>query len=166
MPAETDLLGLVKFMLTTMSDAMPLAIHLTVPRRFRGRQGGVVIHHADLLDADRTRRRGAGDDHRADTAGRAATSDPALVEQAVAQAMATADPRSRLVDIASRRSSAVAATATSVDVYRSGPSTWWTSRASGAPGARGNRCHPRRTRRRSHPLAPVPPPARHPARRR
>lgn len=38
-----------------ISDAMPSAIHITVPRRFRGRQDGVVIHHADLPDADRTR---------------------------------------------------------------------------------------------------------------
>lgn len=72
-----------------ISDAMPSVIHITVPRQFRGRQDGVVIHRADLPDADRTR----VDAVPATTIARtlqdvAATSDPALVEQAVAQAVA------------------------------------------------------------------------------
>lgn len=72
-----------------ISDAMPSAIHVTVPRQFRGRQDGVVIHHADLPDADRTRVNAVPVTTIARTLQDvAATSDPALVEQAVAQAVA------------------------------------------------------------------------------
>lgn len=72
-----------------ISDAMPSAIHITVPRRLRGRHDGVVIHHADLPDADRTRVRAVPVTTIARTLQDvAATSDPALVEQAVAQAVA------------------------------------------------------------------------------
>jgi predicted transcriptional regulator of viral defense system len=71
-----------------ISDAMPSAIHITVPRPFRGRQDGVVIHHADLPDTDRTRVHAVPVTTIARTLQDvAATSDPALVEQAVAQAI-------------------------------------------------------------------------------
>lgn len=31
-----------------LADAMPAAIHLTTPHRFRGRRRGVIVHHAPL----------------------------------------------------------------------------------------------------------------------
>ena len=79
-----------------ISDSMPSAIHITVPRRYRGRQDGVVIHHADLPDTDRTR----VDAVPLTTIARtlhdvAATHDPALVEPAVAQAVARGTLRRR-----------------------------------------------------------------------
>lgn len=71
-----------------ISDAMPSAIHITVPRQFRGRQDGVVIHRADLPDADRTRIEAVPVTTIARTLQDvAATSEPALVEQADAQAI-------------------------------------------------------------------------------
>lgn len=41
-----------------LSDAMPAKIHITVPRPFRGRRRGVVVHHAPLQDNERTLRDG------------------------------------------------------------------------------------------------------------
>jgi len=35
-----------------MSDLMPAEIHLTVPRGFRKRRPGVILHHDDLLEKD------------------------------------------------------------------------------------------------------------------
>lgn len=37
-----------------LGDAMPARIHVTVPRRFRGRRPGVILHVADLDDEERT----------------------------------------------------------------------------------------------------------------
>lgn len=72
---------------------MPSAIQITVPRRFRGRQDGVAIHHAHMPDADRTRVNAVPVTTIARTLQDvAATSDPALVEQAVAQAVARGTP--------------------------------------------------------------------------
>jgi predicted transcriptional regulator of viral defense system len=72
-----------------ISDAMPASIHLTVGREFRGRQPGVVIHHAPLSETDREIR----DSVPVTTIARtlqdvAASSDPSLVQQAVDQAVA------------------------------------------------------------------------------
>lgn len=36
-----------------VSDAMPAAVHITVPRPFRGHQFGVVVHRASLEPGDR-----------------------------------------------------------------------------------------------------------------
>lgn len=41
-----------------LTDAMPPWIHVTVPRPFRGRRAGVVVHHAPLPVIDRSRRGG------------------------------------------------------------------------------------------------------------
>lgn len=72
-----------------ISDAMPSMIHITVPRPFRGHRDGVVIHHADLPRADRTRIESVPVTSIARTLQDvAATGDPALVEQAVAEAIA------------------------------------------------------------------------------
>ena len=67
---------------------MPSAIHITVPRQFRGRQDGVVIHRANLPDADRTRVEAVPVTSIARTLQDiAATSDPALVERLVAEGL-------------------------------------------------------------------------------
>lgn len=72
-----------------VSDAMPASIHLTVSRPFRGRQPGVVVHHASLPDEDRETRDGVPVTTIARTLQDIATSsDPALVQQAVEQAIA------------------------------------------------------------------------------
>lgn len=39
-----------------VGDAMPPAIHLTVPHPFRGRRAGVIIHRDQLTDSQRTTR--------------------------------------------------------------------------------------------------------------
>lgn len=71
-----------------ISDAMPSAIHLTVSRPFRGRQDGVVVHHAQLLDGDREVRDGVPVTTIARTLGDVAgTSEPSLVRQAVEHAI-------------------------------------------------------------------------------
>jgi predicted transcriptional regulator of viral defense system len=71
-----------------ISDAMPASIHITVPRVFRGRQAGVIIHHAPLPEADRETRDGVAVTTIARTLQDvAATSDPSLVQQAVDQAV-------------------------------------------------------------------------------
>ncbi len=41
-----------------LTDAMPAHTHLTLPRPFRGKRRGVVVHHAILPDSDRTTRHG------------------------------------------------------------------------------------------------------------
>lgn len=72
-----------------ISDAMPVSIHVTVPRRFRGRQSGVVVHRAPLSKEEREVRDGVPVTTIARTLKDvAASSDPALVEQAVEQAIA------------------------------------------------------------------------------
>lgn len=71
-----------------VSDAMPASIHVTVPRPFRGRQRGVVVHRAPLPDADREMRDGVPVTTIARTLADVATSsDPAVVRQAVEQAI-------------------------------------------------------------------------------
>jgi hypothetical protein len=70
------------------SDAMPASIHLTLPRPFRGHLQGVVIHRAPLPDQEREAR----DDVPVTTLERtlrdvASMSDPALVGQAIEQAI-------------------------------------------------------------------------------
>ncbi len=42
-----------------LTDAMPAAIHVSVPRPFRGRRPGATVHAAPLDDGDRTERDGA-----------------------------------------------------------------------------------------------------------
>lgn len=37
-----------------LADAMPSLIHLTVPRRFRGKRAGVLVHRKPLTDSERT----------------------------------------------------------------------------------------------------------------
>ncbi|GAA5129004.1 type IV toxin-antitoxin system AbiEi family antitoxin domain-containing protein [Haloechinothrix salitolerans] len=71
-----------------ISDAMPANIHVTVPRPFRGRQRGVVVHHAPLEAMDRE----VHDSVPVTTLSRtladvAVTSEPTVVRQAVAEAM-------------------------------------------------------------------------------
>jgi predicted transcriptional regulator of viral defense system len=39
-----------------LTDAMPPVIHLTLPRAFRGKRKGVVVHTAPLRDDEKTRR--------------------------------------------------------------------------------------------------------------
>jgi predicted transcriptional regulator of viral defense system len=41
-----------------LTDAMPAAIHVSVPHAFRGRRPGVTVHAAPLGDGDRTERAG------------------------------------------------------------------------------------------------------------
>ena len=41
-----------------LTDAMPGTIHITVPRRFRGRRPGVTVHTTSLPERDRTSREG------------------------------------------------------------------------------------------------------------
>ena len=41
-----------------LTDLMPTVIHITVPRPFRGRRAGVVVHRAELAAGDRTERDG------------------------------------------------------------------------------------------------------------
>jgi predicted transcriptional regulator of viral defense system len=41
-----------------LTDAMPAAIHVSVPRPFRGRRPGVTVHVAPLRDGERTERDG------------------------------------------------------------------------------------------------------------
>jgi predicted transcriptional regulator of viral defense system len=75
-------------MIHGISDAMPASIHITVPRVFRGRQVGVIIHHAPLPEADHETRDGVPVTTIARTLRDvAATSDPSLVQQAVDQAV-------------------------------------------------------------------------------
>lgn len=72
-----------------VSDAMPASIHVTVPRPFRGRQRGVIVHHAPLPDAEREMRDGVPVTTIARTLADVVTSsDPALVRQSVEHAIA------------------------------------------------------------------------------
>ena len=41
-----------------ITDAMPALLHVTVPRRFRGKRQGTVLHMAPLEEHERTRRDG------------------------------------------------------------------------------------------------------------
>ncbi len=41
-----------------LTDVSPAAVHLSVPRPFRGTRYGVIVHNAELTDADRTERHG------------------------------------------------------------------------------------------------------------
>ena len=41
-----------------LADPMPAQIHITVPRPFRGRRRGIVVHHAPLREDERTVRDG------------------------------------------------------------------------------------------------------------
>lgn len=71
-----------------ISDAMPAAIHVTVPRPFRGQQPGVVVHRAQIEPTDREIR----DSVPVTTLPRTlvdvvAVSDPSLVRQAVVEAI-------------------------------------------------------------------------------
>lgn len=71
-----------------LSDSMPASIHVTVPRLFRGRQAGVVVHRAPLDPSDREIR----DSVPVTTLGRtlvdvSATADPTIVRQAVDEAL-------------------------------------------------------------------------------
>lgn len=71
-----------------ISDAMPASIHVTVPRAFRGRQSGVVVHRAPLNSNEREVR----DSVPVTTLARtlvdvAAVSDPTVVRQAVEDAI-------------------------------------------------------------------------------
>lgn len=71
-----------------VSDAMPAAIHVTVPRPFRGAQPGVIVHRAPLESADREVRDSVSVTTLARTLVDVATvSDPSLVRQAVAEAI-------------------------------------------------------------------------------
>lgn len=71
-----------------ISDAMPSQIHITVPRAFRGRQPGVIVHHAALPQADMEIREDVPVTTIARTlADIAGSSDPSLVEQAVVDAV-------------------------------------------------------------------------------
>jgi predicted transcriptional regulator of viral defense system len=71
-----------------ISDAMPASIHITVPRLFRGRQTGVVIHRASLSVEERVRRDGVPVTTMTRTLRDVATtSDPALVRQAIDQSV-------------------------------------------------------------------------------
>lgn len=72
-----------------ISDAMPSQIHVTVSRPFRGHRDGVVVHRADLPDDDRIRVDSVSVTSIARTLQDvAAAEEPALVEQAVADAIA------------------------------------------------------------------------------
>lgn len=71
-----------------ISDAMPASIHVTVPRAFRGRQPGVVVHRAPLESSDREVR----DSVPVTTLGRtlvdlSASGDPAVLRQTVDEAL-------------------------------------------------------------------------------
>ncbi|GAA2760774.1 type IV toxin-antitoxin system AbiEi family antitoxin domain-containing protein [Actinopolymorpha rutila] len=71
-----------------LSDAMPATIHITVPRLFRGKQAGVRIHCAALADDERQVRESVPVTTIARTLKDvAASSDPDLVRQAVAQSV-------------------------------------------------------------------------------
>lgn len=72
-----------------ISDAMPASIHITVPRAFRGKQPGVTIHHAPLSEDQREVRESVPTTTIARTLQDVGvSSDPALVQQAIAQAVA------------------------------------------------------------------------------
>ncbi len=72
-----------------ISDAMPASIHITVPRSFRGQQRGVVVHRALLPAEEQEVRDGVPVTTIARTLQDVvASSDPALVQQAVEQAVA------------------------------------------------------------------------------
>jgi predicted transcriptional regulator of viral defense system len=71
-----------------ISDAMPATIHVTVPRAFRGNQQGVIVHHASLQNDEREKRDGVPVTTIARTLRDVAvSSDPALVQQSVEQAI-------------------------------------------------------------------------------
>jgi predicted transcriptional regulator of viral defense system len=71
-----------------VSDAMPTSIHVTVPRPFRGKQAGVVIHRAALRDDERQVRDSVPVTTLARTLQDVAdTSDPSIVEQAITHAV-------------------------------------------------------------------------------
>lgn len=71
-----------------ISDAMPTRIHITVPQPFRGQQSGVIVHRAPMSEEDVE----IVEDVPVTTIARtlsdiAESSDPTLVEQAVADAI-------------------------------------------------------------------------------
>lgn len=71
-----------------LSDAMPASIHLTVPRPFRGKQAGIIIHRGQLPDDDRQVLDSVPVTTIARTLQDIATSgDPALAQQALDQAI-------------------------------------------------------------------------------
>lgn len=71
-----------------VSDAMPTSVHVTVPRPFRGKQAGVVIHRAALRDDERQVRDSVPVTTLARTLQDVAdTSDPSIVEQAITHAV-------------------------------------------------------------------------------
>ncbi|MPY98931.1 MAG: hypothetical protein GEU97_13200 [Actinophytocola sp.] len=71
-----------------VSDAMPANIHVTVPRAFRGRQPGVVVHHAPLESTEREIHDSVPVTMLSRTlADVAAASDPTVVRQAVTEAI-------------------------------------------------------------------------------
>lgn len=71
-----------------LADAMPAKIHITLPRPFRGRRRGVVVHHAPLEEEERTIRDGVPITTVARTLADAArTSDSMTVVTAAEQAL-------------------------------------------------------------------------------
>ena len=81
-----------------VGDAMPPTIHLTLPRRFRGRRPGITVHRAPLESEERTVRDAVPvttvDRTLVDVAQR---SDPDLADRAARAALATGlTTRSRL----------------------------------------------------------------------
>lgn len=71
-----------------ISDAMPASIHVTVPREFRGRSPGVVVHRAPLDEGEQETRENVPLTTLPRTLRDVAeSSDPSLVRQAVEQAV-------------------------------------------------------------------------------
>lgn len=71
-----------------ISDAMPASIHITVPRAFRGHRPGVTMHRAPLPDEQREVHDGVPVTTIARTLQDiTVSSDPALVQQALEQAI-------------------------------------------------------------------------------
>ena len=71
-----------------LGDAMPATIHVTVPRRFRGRRPGARVHHASLPASDRSTYNGVPITSVERTLiDVAAESDPSLALQAAVEAL-------------------------------------------------------------------------------
>jgi predicted transcriptional regulator of viral defense system len=71
-----------------LSDATPVSIHVTVPHAFGGKQSGVIVHRVPLSDLQRETYDGVPVTTIARTfQDIAASSDPALVHQALEQAI-------------------------------------------------------------------------------
>ncbi len=70
-----------------IGEAMPATIHITVPRVFRGRQGGVKVHHADLAPYERKYRDGVPVTTPLRTIADVATLDPSGAKAALADAL-------------------------------------------------------------------------------